>query len=698
MKKPLILALLLLPCALIAQAVTPPAQKPAKDSETIQKEDVVVKAARLPKYRIATASSATLVDLAPEVAPFTVDTLTSDFIQERNPADLDQLLSYQPGIYQGGKTINARHAGQYTIRGFGGNDVLWGGMPLRGGGGIFFDPTLLERVDIVKGPIGGAYGGQSQSYDESGVGGTIMLHPKRPILGENFSDVMIKATAGHRPGYQGKWTLDSNYTLSDKLAIRVPLAFTLSNVDYTPKGGDRGRAFSMAPSIFLQAEDRLSLTIDTFVQRGRQPGNQGINVYNQRPVPGCGGWDGTVAQKDDFIDTDIYGLSVTLHGQFNDIVRTRTQFGTLYNHSKYDYLGPNYNGTVPGDSPVGSRNSSESIDQMVMLSQQVTFDYDFAAFHHTTLVGVDFSHIKERGRNFRETSTWDTQSQSKYGVLVQDVATWEGLSLLGGVRTDLHQSVKNEKTVSYSPRFGISYAITDAVILFANASITETPNFNFIQNKKVDPNKTLDSSWVAVQKEAGVRVNPVDDLWVSLSVFRIDQENTPINVSKSPNRGEEIYEEEGETWSQGIELAASGTLSKNWSMQAAYTWIDSDEDFHADPAHSFSIWSNYKIKALNNAVFGCGFKYRSKWLTSYFGDRPSAGNGPGRPPAGPDSAYMVDALYTFDLSLDMPVTDNSSIQFSLKNLFDQRGVESARHLQVFPNDGRTFEVAYRVRF
>ncbi len=103
---------------------------------------IVITAAPLPKYRVASNDSGLLVDLPSEKAPFTVDTLTEDFIRERNVTDLDQLLALQPGIYQGGKTMMSRNAGTYTIRGFGRNEVLMGGVPVSGGAAIYMDPSL----------------------------------------------------------------------------------------------------------------------------------------------------------------------------------------------------------------------------------------------------------------------------------------------------------------------------------------------------------------------------------------------------------------------------------------------------------------------------------------------------------------------------------------------------------------------------
>ena len=59
---------------------------------------------------------------------------------------------------------------------------------------------------------------------------------------------------------------------------------------------------------------------------------------------------------------------------------------------------------------------------------------------------------------------------------------------------------------------------------------------------------------------------------------------------------------------------------------------------------------------------------------------------------------IAKRLLTFDASVDFPFTENFSLGFAVRNLFDSRGVESARNLQAFANDGRTFELSLRFRF
>ena len=81
---------------------------------------VTVEASALSKYRPETVSGATFTAEPPERLPTVVDTLTADFIRERNPTDLNDLLRWVPGIETGGTSLLVRQPGLFTIRGMGG--------------------------------------------------------------------------------------------------------------------------------------------------------------------------------------------------------------------------------------------------------------------------------------------------------------------------------------------------------------------------------------------------------------------------------------------------------------------------------------------------------------------------------------------------------------------------------------------------
>ena len=121
---------------------------------------VVVEGSALSKYRPETVTGGTFTGEPPEKLPVVVDTLTEDFIRERNPTDLNDLLRWVPGIETGGTSLMVRQPGLFSIRGMGGTEPAFDGViPVGRGAGLFMDPYMMERVEIVKGPIGSLSGG-----------------------------------------------------------------------------------------------------------------------------------------------------------------------------------------------------------------------------------------------------------------------------------------------------------------------------------------------------------------------------------------------------------------------------------------------------------------------------------------------------------------------------------------------------------
>lgn len=76
---------------------------------------VTVEASALSKYRPEKVSGGTFTGEAPETLPCVVETLTEDFIRERNPTDLNDLLRQVPGIETGGTSLLVRQPGLFSI-------------------------------------------------------------------------------------------------------------------------------------------------------------------------------------------------------------------------------------------------------------------------------------------------------------------------------------------------------------------------------------------------------------------------------------------------------------------------------------------------------------------------------------------------------------------------------------------------------
>ncbi len=676
-------------------------------------ETIVVTAAPLPKYRVESSDAGTLVDLPPEKSPFTVDSLTEDFIRERNAMDLDQLISMQPGIYQGGKTVMARQAGTYNIRGYSGSEVLLGGVPLSGGVGTFFDPTLLERIDIVKGPVGGAYGSQMGSLsDLMGAGGSILLQPKQANFEESFTELLFKGAYSRQTGARLKFALDSNQIFEeDVFAVRLPMAYEWREPGWAPKEAHSGAMFSAAPSSTWQAADRLKAGVDLFYQYSDQPAYQGIRMSNGKPYGT--GWDDTYTRPEDRMKFQSWGATLRLDGEVTEWLTTRTRLSMLESKNRYNYRGPysNVGFSLTDPSKYYEYAAGDRLIRNWYAGQDFIFKFNTSEIEHQFLLGVNGTLKESQGWGWFGTPdmTSTETAQRKLGLIVQEVATWKGLSLLAGIRADWHDSINHAHAWTFSPRVGLSYDVAEAgkVILFANYAITDTPNFNLkrwtttttVSNPGGRPTtittgesaQYLDSTWRAEQKEAGIRVSPMEGLWVSGTLFRIDQSHAPIAMTDTV--GDETlnyYVDDGRTYSQGVELSASGNLTDAWSLYAAYAYIDYYDKtnglrFDRYPPHAASVWTSYKVDWLGGVVLGFGGRWRESWMMTFRGG-----------PAGEDQ--RVRRLITFDASVDVPVAETLSLGFAVRNIFNSRGVESARNLQAFANDARTFELTVRWRF
>ena len=187
---------------------------------------VVVEATALSKYRPETVSGGTFTAEPPEKLPVVVDTLTEDFIRERNPTDLNDLLRWVPGIETGGTSLLVRQPGLFSVRGMGGTEPAFDGViPVGRGAGLFMDPSMMERVEIVKGPIASLNGGAGAQQNNNGAGGAINMYLKGAHLRGNERSVQENTSVG-RNTWRQRGMIDANEVVVDeKLALRLVGSF-----------------------------------------------------------------------------------------------------------------------------------------------------------------------------------------------------------------------------------------------------------------------------------------------------------------------------------------------------------------------------------------------------------------------------------------------------------------------------------------
>ena len=281
-------------CAVVAGALSGMGEEAGANASTNAVADlgtVVVEGSALSKYRPETVEGATFTGLAPEKSPTVVDTLTEDFIREHNPTDLHDLLRYVPGVETGGKSLLVRQPGTFQIRGMGGTEPAFDGVvPIGLGAGLFMDPFLMERVEIVKGPIGSLSGGAGSQQNNSGAGGSVNMYLK----GANFRGDRIdfqENTSVGRNTWRQRGMIDANEVYGDdKFAFRAIGAFDVFSPSYlgegSQKGADPRQSYTIAPSFAWRPVENVTIGFKSMFQKTDQPSYIGIPVWHGRPGGG----------------------------------------------------------------------------------------------------------------------------------------------------------------------------------------------------------------------------------------------------------------------------------------------------------------------------------------------------------------------------------------------------------------------------
>ena len=676
---------------------------------------VLVEGSALSKYRPETVNGGTFTDLPPERLPLTVDTLTSDFIREHNPTDLHDLLRYVPGIETGGKSLLVRNPGQFSIRGMGGTEPAFDGTtPIGRGPGLFMDTFLLDRIEIVKGPVGALSGGAGASQNASGAGGSVNMYLKSANLDGDAAEFRENNSFGKNTR-RHRAMIDANETTADgNGAVRA-----VATADwYKPawlgggsqKGADGRESYAAAPSAVFAAGDDVAIGVKSLFQYTEQPSYIGVPVWRGKPGAGYG-WFESSCRPDD--RSSYRSFLVSPWADWTVRNGWTLKFGASAMVSEWDQRTREPYTAMPGSPELAEycRTGRWTSGKKYMTS---TFSESSAVMHNYNVFARSIleSELSQSVSNalvvqpdyaYRSSSGGFGTPTSRYGATVQDAVTWDALTVLAGVRCDrFEQQAYASGAVRYphasadavSPRAGVALEPVDGLVFFGNLSQTRTPMLGL----RCEDGSTPDDPWRATQYEGGVRIRPLEKLWLSASVYRIDQEHVP----EFDNSGL-VLDYDGENASQGVEASLSGDVTDDWTVMAMYShnrYTDKNvpkgqkgRTFERYPADTLSFNTSYRVPGglLENAVFGFGFRFRSKSYATMRGSYV-------------DENLRFDESFVCDASAELPLSiaggsPDWSLVLGVRNLFDERYFESARHYyECLVGEPRTFEIGIHGTF
>ncbi|HAH6254290.1 ferrichrome porin FhuA [Escherichia coli] len=693
------------------------AVEPKEDTITVTAAPAPQESAWGPAATIAARHSATgtKTDTPIQKVPQSISVVTAEEMALHQPKSVKEALSYTPGVAVG--TRGASNTYDYLIiRGFAAdgqsqNNYL-NGLKMQGNfyNDAVIDPYMLERAEIMRGPV-------SVLYGKSSPGGLLNMVSKRPTT-EPLKEVQFKA--GTDSLFQTGF--DFSDALDDDGVYSYRLTGLARSANAQQKGAEEQR-YAIAPAFTWRPNDKTNFTFLSYFQNEPETGYYGWLPKEGTVEPLPNGkrlpTDFNEGAKNNTYSRNEKMIGYSFDHEFNDTFTVRQNLRFAQNKvsqkSVYGYgmcSDPLYSSN-PSSSPCANVPQSQwghtltrqyVIDNEKLenfsVDTQLQSKFATGSVDHTLLTGVDFmrmrndidswfgyagsvapSDIYNLDRSDFDFGAHPNPSgpyrvllkQKQTGLYVQDQAQWDKVLVTLGGRYDWadqssfnrdygNKSERDDKEFTW--RGGVNYLFDNGV----------TPYFSYSESfepaSQTDANGDLFAPSKGKQYEVGVKYVPEDrPIVVTGALYQLTKTN---NLMADPN-GSLFSVEGGEIRARGVELEAKAALSASVNLVGSYTYTDAeyttDTNYKGNtpaqvPKHMASLWADYTFfdGPLSGLTLGTGGRYTG----SSYGDPANSFK--------VGSYTVVDALVRYDLArVGMA---GSNVALHVNNLFDREYVAS----------------------
>ncbi|MCU2579524.1 ferrichrome porin FhuA [Enterobacter hormaechei subsp. steigerwaltii] len=697
----------------------------AHAAETPKKEETITvtaapaaqESAWGPAATIAARQSATgtKTDTPIQKVPQSISVVTAEEMALHQPRSVKEALSYTPGVAVG--TRGASNTYDYlVIRGFAAdgqsqNNYL-DGMKMQGNfyNDAVIDPYMLERAEIMRGPV-------SVLYGKSSPGGLLNMVSKRPTT-EPLKEIQFKVGTDSlfQTGFDFSDAIDDDGVYS----YRLTGVARSNNSQQEDKGEQR---YAIAPSFSWRPDDKTTFTFLSYFQNEPETGYYGW-LPKEGTVDPLPNGDRLPTNFNEGAKNNTYSRNQKMVGysfdhEFNDTFTVRQNLRYAQNktsqNSVYGYgmcSDPLYSSN-PASSPCASVPQSQwghtltrqyVIDNEKLenftVDTQLQSKFATGSVEHTLLTGVDFMRMRNDIDSWfgyagsvapsdiynLDRSDFDFGShpgpsgayqvlnkQKQTGIYAQDQIEWDKVLVTLGGRYDwadqesynrvLNTTSERDDT-QFTWRGGVNYLFDNGI----------TPYFSYSESfepaSQTGANGNVFAPSKGKQYEAGVKYVPNDrPIVITGAVYQLTKTN---NLMADP-AGSFFSVEGGEIRARGVELEAKAALSASVNVVGSYTYTDAeyttDTNYKGNtpaqvPKHMASVWGDYTMfdGPLSGLTLGTGVRYTG----SNKGDPANSFT--------VGSYTLVDALVRYDLArVGMA---GSNIALHVNNLFDREYVAS----------------------
>jgi len=291
-------------------------------------------------------------------------------------------------------------------------------------------------------------------------------------------------------------------------------------------------------------------------------------------------------------------------------------------------------------------------------------------------------------------------------IYIQDMIQWEKFTFLLGLRNEWFEDITNYETKNelkvkkqaLLPRVGVTYAVNKAINVYTTYLEGYQPQSNTVTLMPQTGSLPAGSLFDPLEsnlKEAGFKATFLDNtMSFNAAVYEINQRNILMNANDPANP--DLLVTRGAERSRGFECDLAGYITRDWQINASYSYIDAkivnDRDASLigarkqnTPKNSANLWTRYNFSsdsALDDFGIGLGMQYQSSkipWFTRDF--------------TLPDFTVFDAALYY------KPTNSNMQIAINAGNIFNKTyWLGAQNYLRLFPGAPRNATLTLTYKF
>jgi catecholate siderophore receptor len=579
-------------------------------------------------YRATRSGTFTKADSPLKDVPASVTVVPSQMMKDSGMQSMGDVFRYVPGslMHQG-----EGNRDQIILRGTSSTaDFYVDGV--RDDAQVFRDLYNLERVEVLKGPGGMAFG-------RGGAGGVVNRVTKKPVF-----DPVGEASATIGSWRQLRGTVDVGQKIDDAAAWRLNLM--LGNSDSFRDGVDLQR-WAINPTVLFSLGTRTSLLVGYEHLTDDRTADRGIPSSSGRPFDtDAGRFFGNANQSR--AKSHVDGAYAILDHDFGSGWQLKNTFRATDYDKYYQNVYPGSAVNATGNLTISAYNNSN--DRTNIFNQtDLTTKFLAGGVEHTLLLGMEIGTQDSASRrntgffgattgatvpasnpfatatSFRQNGT-DANNKVRAdiaAVYAQDqIAFSKEWKAIFGLRFDHFRVQFNDRRTlvpqddqsrtdkEFSPRAGLIWQPSAAQTYYVSYSYAFLPSAEQLSlatnTVNLDPEK-------AQNYEVGARWDLNPRLTLSSALFRTDRDN--VRVADPANLG--FFLKTGQLRSEGLEIGLQGEVTKNWQVFGGYTYLDarvqkpfgntaalasiipSGNKLALTPEHTFSLW--------NKVDFGAGW-------------------------------------------------------------------------------------------